>query len=57
MECSDPRRSDEQRALAAMDQMDDETLATMATMMEEVARKNPRPPRANLKIVKNQLKE
>lgn len=57
MECSDPRHSDERRALAAMDQMDDETLATMATMMEEVARKHPRLPRPNLKIVKNQLKE
>lgn len=53
MECSDPRRSDEQRARAALERMDDETLAAMASMMEEVARQHPRPPRPDLKIVKN----
>lgn len=52
MECSDPRRSDEQRVRAALEQMDDEALAAMAKMMEEVAKKHPRLPRAGLKIVK-----
>ena len=52
MACKDPRESDEQRVMAATEQMDDEALAAMAKMMEEVAKKNPRPPRAALKIVK-----
>lgn len=52
MTCNDPRHSDEERVRAALEQMDDETLAAMATMMEEVAKKHPRPPRAELKIVK-----
>lgn len=55
MECSDPRRSDEQRARAALERMDDESVAAMANMMEDVARKHPRPPRHNLKIVKPPL--
>lgn len=57
MECSDPRYSDEQRARAALEQMDDESVATMADMMEKVAQTNPRPPRPNLKIVKNPEKK
>lgn len=52
MECSDPRKSDEERARAALEQMDDESVASAAIMMEELARKHPRPPRPNLKIVK-----
>lgn len=55
MECSDPRHSDEQRARAALEQMDDSALASMADMMEEVAKKHPRPPRPSLKIVKDQI--
>jgi hypothetical protein len=51
MACDDPRRSDEERARAALEEMDDAALAAMANMMEEVARKNPRPPRASIKIV------
>lgn len=57
MKCSDPRRSDEQRARAALEQMDDASVAAMANMMEEVARKNPRPPKPDLKIVKKPLKK
>lgn len=52
MTCSDPRHSDEQRVRAALDQMDDDAVSAMADMMEDVAKKNPRPPRAGLKIVK-----
>jgi hypothetical protein len=52
MVCKDPRHSDEQRARAALEQMDDDALAAMVKMMEEVAKKHPRPPRADLKIVK-----
>lgn len=52
MKCSDPRSSDVQRARAALEQMDDESVTAMADMMEEVAKKNPRPQRPNLKIVK-----
>lgn len=55
MECSDPRHSDVQRVRAALEQMDDESVTAMADMMEEVARKNPRPPRPNLKIVRKPL--
>lgn len=53
MECSDPRSSDEQRVRAALERMDDESVASIASMMEEVARQYPRPPRPDLKIVKN----
>jgi hypothetical protein len=52
MVCGDPRRSDEERARAALEQMDDEALAAMVKMMEEVAKKHPRPPRAELSLVK-----
>jgi 5,10-methenyltetrahydromethanopterin hydrogenase len=51
MTCNDPRHSDEQRARAALEQMDDDALTAMVKMMEEVAKKHPRPPRAELKIV------
>ena len=50
MICSDPRRSDEERARAALDTMDDAALAEMVKLMEEVARKHPRP-RSELKLV------
>ena len=53
MSCSDPRRLDEERVRAALEQMDDEALAAMAAMMEEVAKKHPRPPRSALKMVEN----
>lgn len=52
MSCSDPRQSDEERARAALEQMDDEALAAMVKMMEDVAKKNPRTPRAELTVVK-----
>jgi hypothetical protein len=42
MVCSAPRRSDEERARAALEQMDDTALALIVVMVEDVARKNPR---------------
>jgi hypothetical protein len=53
MECSDPRQSDEERVIAALDKMDDKSVTLMRRLMEKVAIKHPRPPRANLTIVKN----
>jgi 5,10-methenyltetrahydromethanopterin hydrogenase len=55
MMCSDPRRSDEERVKVAVEKMDDETLAAMADMMEQIAKKHPRPPRPALTIVKPDL--
>ena len=51
MTCSDPRHSDEQRAKAALEEMDDTALAGIVLMMEEAAKKHPRPPRVELKII------
>lgn len=51
MACTEPRGVDEARAIAALEQMDDESLAAMAVMMEEVAKKHPRAQRTKLSIV------
>ena len=57
MECTDPRHSDEQRVRAALDMMDDKSVTVMRKLMEKMAAKHPRPPRADLKIVKKPTEE
>lgn len=52
MTCNDPRESDERRARAALEEMNDSALADIVRIMEDAAKKHPRAPRADLKIIK-----
>lgn len=51
MKCSNSRESDEARALAALERMDDKALAAVASMMEEMAEKHPREQLNTLRVV------
>lgn len=51
MMCSDPRRSDETRVKAALEEMDDNAVAMLALILEEMAKKFPRKPQAKLMLV------
>jgi hypothetical protein len=55
MVCNDPRHSDEERARAALEEMDDKSVALMRKLMEKRAKSFPRFPKPEL--VKKEMPE